>query len=89
MERQRERKIDLSKLNQADIDLLSVSIGEKVRSICDEACAKANLLLNIYNMEAKMAFKINQIGNLTQENELLPAQKKRGRPKKSSNLKNV
>lgn len=54
----RVRKVDISKLSPDQADNLSAQIGEKVRGICDEAAEKANAILNIYGMSAKIAIKI-------------------------------
>jgi hypothetical protein len=50
----RKRSIDIEKIDSKDIDLLSQQLGEKVRIIVDDAVEKANKLLNIYGLQAKM-----------------------------------
>lgn len=77
---ERKRSFDINKLTTEEAEKLSVKIGEKVREICDDAVKKANDLLNIYGMEAKMQIVVQEIGK-----EEKP-KKKRGRPKKAANL---
>jgi hypothetical protein len=63
----RKRSFDVNSLSKDAADKLSEEIGAKVRQICDEACEKANKILNIYGMEAKMQIVINAIGQDVQE----------------------
>lgn len=51
----RVRKVDISKLDNKQLDNVSAQIGEKVRAICDEAAGKVNAILNIYGASAKIA----------------------------------
>lgn len=51
----RERKVDIAKLDNDQLDILSAQIGEKVRAICDEAAGKVNAILKIYGASAKIA----------------------------------
>jgi hypothetical protein len=51
----RERKVDITKLDNDQLDILSAQIGEKVRAICDEAAGKVNAILKIYGASAKIA----------------------------------
>lgn len=79
----RKRSLDINKLAAEDAERISNQIGSEVRSICDEAVAKANELLNIYGMKAMMQIAIMGIN----ENKAQEApKKKRGRPKKAANL---
>ncbi|NJO48243.1 MAG: hypothetical protein HC840_00845 [Leptolyngbyaceae cyanobacterium RM2_2_4] len=59
--RDRERKVDISKLSTEAVDNLSTQIGDKVRQICDEAADKVNAILKIYGMSAKMAIKFDTL----------------------------
>lgn len=59
----RERKLDVNKLSQEDVDNLSVQIGDKIREITDEAALKVNALLKIYGMSAKMAIQFDTLSN--------------------------
>lgn len=84
---ERVRKVDVSKMNPEEVDRLSVQIGAKVREICDEAARKANAILAIYGMKAKIAIAFNE---LPKEMEgKLEAPKKRGRKPKQNNLNEV
>lgn len=57
----RERKIDVNSMASEDVDNLSVQIGDKMREICDEAADKANAVLRIYGMEAKIAIAFTEL----------------------------
>lgn len=82
--KERERKVDISKMSQEQVESISQQVGDKVRQICDEACEKANKILNIYGMNAKMQIVIDHPG-LTEEKPAQEAPKrKRGRPKKDT-----
>lgn len=50
----RERKVDLGKLSEEQLKSLEVQLGDKIKEICSAACDKANKLLNIYGLQAKM-----------------------------------
>lgn len=52
--KRRERKVNLDQMSAEQVDQISLQLGEKVREICDEAVAKANKLLSVYGMTAKM-----------------------------------
>lgn len=82
---ERNRSIDINKLSKEDIENLQVQIGAKVREICDEAVEKANRILNIYGMKAKMQIAVQGIN---EESKKAPeqAKKKKGRPRKDTNL---
>lgn len=83
--RDRERKVDISKMSIPEVDNLSKQIGEKVSQICEEAAAKVNAILNIYGASAKIAI---QFEGLAKKEEQKPkAPKKRGRKPKQDNLK--
>lgn len=55
---ERKRTFDVEKLTLEEADSLSEQIGNKVKDICDEAVKKANKILNIYGLKAKMAIQI-------------------------------
>jgi len=79
----RKRSFDINKLNTEEAEQLSTDLGAKVREICDEACEKANKILNIYGMKAQMQIVINEINE--EKPEMVPQNtpKKRGRPRKA------
>ena len=52
----RERKVDVEKIE--NIEEISEKITQKITEITDEAVKKANKLLNIYGMTAKMQIAI-------------------------------
>lgn len=57
----RERKIDVNSMSQEAVDDLGVQIGDKMREICEEAAAKANSILRIYGMNAKIAIAFDEL----------------------------
>lgn len=81
----RERKVDVSKMKQADVDNLSVQIGAKVTEITEEAAAKINAMLSIYGMSAKIGIVFNELP-VKMEKAMKPASK-RTRKTKQDNLK--
>jgi len=82
----RERKVDVNKMADADVENLSEQIGIRVREICDEAAAKVNALLAIYGIKpAKIAIKFD---NLEPKNKKKPkAPSKRAKKTEQANLK--
>jgi len=81
----RERKVNVDAMSQEQVDNLSVQIGEKVRSICDEAAEKVNSILAIYGMSAKIAIKFNKLPSKMASKTQAPG--KRGKKAKQDNLK--
>jgi hypothetical protein len=78
----RKRSFDINRLSAEEVDNLSKQIGDKVKQICDEAVEKANKILNVYGMSAKMQI-------LMEHEAMKGAQKpkaKRGRRRKDANL---
>jgi hypothetical protein len=61
----RERKVDTSKLTIDQADALSVQIGKEISKIMDEANLKCNELLGIYGLQTKIGYKIVKIGKKT------------------------
>ena len=57
----RVRKVDIEKMEPEQIDLLAVQLGDKVKGYVDEACEKANAVLKIYGLQAKMEFVLEPI----------------------------
>ena len=57
----RKRRIDLDKIDLNSITELTNKLTAKVTDITDEAVEKANKILNIYGMEAKMQIAIRKI----------------------------
>jgi len=80
----RERKVDIAKLDNEQLDILSAQIGEKVRAICDEAAGKVNAILKIYGASAKIAIAFD---GLPETKEKKPkSSTKRPRKAKQANL---
>lgn len=81
----RERKVDISKLENEQLDILSAQIGEKVKAICDEAAGKVNAILNIYGASAKIAIAFDGLPQKKEKKSKAPA--KQTRKAKQANLK--
>lgn len=75
------QKIDLNSMSKEAVEQLSLQIGESVRAICDEAVEKANKILSIYGLKAKMQIQINKLGKEPVQETIAP--KKRGRKPKA------
>lgn len=82
----RKRSFDINKLSPEAADQLSNDIGAKVRQFCDEACEKANKILNVYGMKAQMQIVIKGIEEDMSKEPKQEPKKKPGRPKKAANL---
>ena len=84
--RDRERKVDVSKMTNEQIDVLKVQLGDKVREICDEAAAKVNAILGIYGGQP---VKIGIVfDDLADKKEKKPkAAPKKAKKSKQANLK--
>jgi hypothetical protein len=81
----RERKVDISKMPMAEVKNLSQQLGDRCKDICDEAANKMNAFLNIYGMSAKIAFQIDGLEQKPAKAAKIPA--KKGRKPKQANLK--
>ena len=81
----REKKIDITKLDNDQLGNISAQIGEKVRAICDEAAIKVNAILNIYGASAKIAIAFDGLPEKDETKKPVPA--KRTRKAKQANLK--
>jgi hypothetical protein len=57
----RVRKVDVESMENEQVDLLAEQLGAKVRGYVDEACEKANAVLKIYGLQAKMEFVLEPI----------------------------
>jgi hypothetical protein len=58
--KKRVRKVDVEKLDDKSIDNLQMEISKKITEITEEACEKANKLLNIYGFQAKMQIALEE-----------------------------
>lgn len=50
----RVRKVNVEQLTEDQLNELTVEISKLINTIVDDACAKANNLLNIYGLETQM-----------------------------------
>jgi hypothetical protein len=80
----RKRSFNIDKLTPEEADRIGADLGDKVRELVDQACEKANKLLNIYGMKVQMQFVIKGIDEELSKTVPDEAKKKRGRPKKAS-----
>jgi len=56
----RVRKVDIDKLSDEELKALEERIGKKITNITDDAVKRANQILNIYGLRAKMQIVIEQ-----------------------------
>lgn len=82
----RKRSININNLTQQEADRIGEEIGAKVREFSDEACKKANEILNIYGLCAKMQIVIKPIDEQDKKSSVEEPKKKRGRKPKAANL---
>lgn len=50
----RKRKIDISSLDAAQIDVIAAEVGEKTREVVDRVSAEVNKYLNIYGLKIQV-----------------------------------
>lgn len=82
--RDRERKVDITNLDNDQLDNLSAQIGDKVRAICDEAAVKVNAILKIYGASAKIAIAFDKLPQNKEKKTRVPS--RRTRKDKQANL---
>jgi len=54
----RKRKINVEDLTLEQIDDISITLGEEVAKVMDEANKKCNKLLNIYGLQTKIGYEM-------------------------------
>ena len=54
----RERSVNAEQLSAEQLELLAEQIGNKINGMVDDVCLKANEMLKIYGLEAKMQVAI-------------------------------
>ncbi len=57
----RERKVDLEKMSEEDLKNIEKELSKKIFQITDEAADKANQVLKIYGLKAKMLLQVTPI----------------------------
>ncbi len=82
--RERERKVDVNSMSPEEVEVLIAQLGERLRQICDDAAQKANSMLNIYGMNAKIAIAFDTLP--TAMEKMVEKPKKRRTRSKKSNL---
>lgn len=63
MSKTRRRKVDVSTMTLEQVDNISIQLGSKIKDICQEAVEKANKLLSVYGLSAKMAISLDNSSN--------------------------
>ena len=57
---ERERKVDLEKMNESQLSTLEKEMAKKLESILVNAAKEANQFLNIYGIQIKIAYELQQ-----------------------------
>jgi len=57
----RERKVNVKNINDDQLELLIAEISKKITKMVDSVCDKANRMLNVYGLQAKMQIAIQPI----------------------------
>jgi hypothetical protein len=77
----RERKVEINKLDKEQINQLGIMISEKINQICTGAAEEVNKILSVYGLNAKMSILFEELPkNESMQVTNLP--KKRGRKPK-------
>lgn len=56
----RERKVDLNKMSEEQLSTLEKTMSDKLQKILTNAAKEANNFLNIYGIEIKIAYELQQ-----------------------------
>ncbi len=56
----RIRSVDVENLSDEELERYINTISDKINLMVDDTCSKANKLLNIYGMEAKMTIVLQK-----------------------------
>ena len=59
--REIKRFVDVEKLSEEQLKNIQENLVKKVTEIVDKACEDANKLLNIYGLQAKMKFALEEV----------------------------
>jgi hypothetical protein len=62
----RQRKINVEKMSNEELEVLQAKISNKIISIVNNAVNEANKYLNVYGMEARMHLEIGQLGEFSE-----------------------
>lgn len=60
-QQKRKKSIDINKLSMEEMNQISDKLGEDVRKLYDQACEKANKLLNAYGMKSQHQISISSL----------------------------
>jgi len=58
---EKQRVVNLDRMSIEEADRIGDKIGIRIRAFIDDACDKANKLLNIYGLRIKVSFLIEKI----------------------------
>jgi hypothetical protein len=65
----RQRKINVEKMSNEEIEALQAKIANKIISIVNNAVNEANKYLNVYGMEARMHLEIGKLGEFLKQKQ--------------------
>jgi hypothetical protein len=65
----RQRKINVEKMSNEELEALQAKISNKIISIVNNAVNEANKYLNVYGMEARMHLEIGQLGEFSEQKQ--------------------
>ena len=65
----RERKIDVNKLSNEQLEELQNKLSKKVSEIANNAVNEANKYLKVYGLEARMVLEIGTLGEFSKQEE--------------------
>jgi hypothetical protein len=65
----RQRKINVEKMSNEEIEALQAKIANKIISIVNNAVNEANKYLNVYGMEARMHLEIGKLGEFSEQKQ--------------------
>ena len=56
--RKRDRKVDVEKLDETQLDSIGEALGKKIGAISDKAAEDVNQIMNIYGIKAKVVIQL-------------------------------
>lgn len=63
----RERKVNVEKMSNEELEALQSKISNKISSIVNNAIKESNKYLNVYGLEARMHLEIGKLGEFSEE----------------------
>lgn len=65
----RERKINVDKMSNEELEALQAKLTDKISTIVNDAVSEANKYLKIYGMEARMHLEIGKLGEFSKQTQ--------------------